>query len=104
VTIKSYAPNHLVYNVNSGKGGIIVFSEICYPGWTATVDGKDVELGRANYVLRALNVSAGKHEVVLDFHPKSIKVTDTIAYVAYGILIALLIVLAFISYRKKDKQ
>ncbi|MCR4774091.1 MAG: YfhO family protein [Prevotella sp.] len=104
VTIKSYAPNHLVYNVNSGKGGIIVFSEIYYPGWTATVDGKDVELGRANYVLRALNVSAGKHEVVLDFHPKSIKVTDTIAYVAYGILIALLIVLAFISYRKKDKQ
>jgi hypothetical protein len=44
VTLKSYEPNHLVYEANSDKGGVIVFSEIYYPEWTATVDGTPVEL------------------------------------------------------------
>ena len=87
VTIKAYEPNQLTYDVNSGKGGVIVFSEIYYPGWTATVDGEPAELGRVNYILRALSVKPGKHEVVLSFFPKSVKVTETIAYVAYGLLI-----------------
>ncbi|MFC2334830.1 MAG: YfhO family protein, partial [Prevotella sp.] len=73
ITLKVYEPNHLVYNVTSKNGGIIVFSEIYYPGWTATVDGVQAELGRANYILRALNVKPGKHEVVLDFHPASLR-------------------------------
>ncbi|MBO4720119.1 MAG: YfhO family protein [Prevotella sp.] len=87
VTIKAYEPNQLTYDVNSGKGGVVVFSEVYYPGWTATIDGEPAELGRVNYILRALNVKPGKHEVVLSFFPKSVKVTETIAYVAYGLLI-----------------
>ena len=87
VTIKSYQPNELVYQVNSGKGGVVVFSEIYYPGWTAKVDGKDATLGRVDYILRALNVKPGKHEVVLSFKPQSIKTTETIAYVSYILLI-----------------
>ena len=87
VTITAYEPNQVTYDVNSGKGGVVVFSEVYYPGWTATVDGEPAELGRVNYILRALNVKPGKHEVVLSFFPKSVKVTETIAYVAYGLLI-----------------
>src|SRR5574344_1192529 len=52
VKITGYKPNSLSYSVNSDKGGVIVFSEVYYPGWTATVDGQPVELGRVNYVLR----------------------------------------------------
>ena len=61
VKIISYEPNELKYDVNSNKGGVIVFSEIYYPGWTATIDGEPAELGRVNYILRALNVKPGKH-------------------------------------------
>ena len=104
VTIKSYEPNQLTYDVNSGKGGVVVFSEVYYPGWTATIDGEPAELGRVNYILRALNVKPGKHEVVLSFFPKSVKVTETIAYVAYGLLIFVAGCMYEWQRRKKKKE
>ena len=104
VTIKSYEPNQLTYDVNSGKGGVVVFSEIYYPGWTATIDGEPAELGRVDYILRALNVKPGKHEVVLSFFPKSVDTTETIAYLAYGILILVLAGAAFMAYRRRQKK
>ena len=104
VNIKAYEPNQLTYEVNSGKGGVIVFSEIYYPGWTATVDGEEQELGRVNYVLRALRVKPGKHEVVLSFFPKSIDRTETIAYSAYVVLLLILLYLGWSAYRRKVKR
>ena len=104
VDIKSYEPNQLTYEVNSGKGGIVVFSEVYYPGWTATIDGEPAELGRVNYILRALNVKPGKHEVVLSFFPKSVDTTETIAYTAYAILILVLAGAAFMAYRRKKNS
>ena len=103
VDIKSYEPNQLTYEVNSGKGGVVVFSEVYYPGWTATIDGEPAELGRVNYILRALNVKPGKHEVVLSFFPKSVDTTESIAYTAYAILILVLAGAAFMAYRRKQK-
>ena len=97
-------PNQLKYEVNSGKGGVIVFSEIYYPGWTATVDGEPVELGRVNYILRALNVKPGKHEVVLSFFPKSVDTTESVAYTAYGILILVILGAAFMAYRRRKEN
>ncbi len=102
VTIQDYAPNKITYEVNSNKGGIVVFSEIYYPGWTATVDGVEQELGRVNYVLRALQVKPGKHEVVLSFFPKSITRTETVAYIAYAILLLILLYLGWNVLRKRD--
>ena len=96
VTITSYEPNRLTYDVNSGKGGVIVFSEVYYPGWTATIDGEPAELGRVNYILRALQVKPGKHQIELSFFPKSVEVTETIAYVA---LVLLLLVLLYVVGR-----
>ena len=104
VTIKSYEPNKLVYDVHSTKGGVVVFSEIYYPGWTATVDGEEVELGRVNYILRALNVKPGNHTVELSFFPKSVDITETVAYVSYGILLIALLLLVYFEWKeKKDK-
>ena len=102
VKLTSYESNEAKYEVESDKGGLVVFSEVYYPGWTATIDGQPAEVGRANYVLRALNVPAGKHEVVFSFKPQSIQTTETIAYVALGVLI-LLIVAAIILNMKKKK-
>ncbi len=104
VRIKSYEPNQVSYEVESGKGGVIVFSEIYYPGWTATVDGVEQELGRVDYVLRALQVKPGKHEVVLSFFPKTITRTETIAYVALVILLLLVIGLAVQGWRKAKRS
>lgn len=104
VSITAYEPNQLKYDVNSGKGGVIVFSEIYYPGWTATVDGEPVELGRVNYILRAINVKPGKHEVVLSFFPKSVDTTESIAYIAYGILIIVILGALYMEYRRRRKS
>ncbi len=103
VTITSYEPNKLVYDVHSDKGGVVVFSEIYYPGWTATVDGEEVELGRVNYILRALNVKPGNHKVELSFFPKSVDITETVAYVAYGILLLVILFLIFMEWKKRKK-
>ena len=103
VKITAYEPNQLTYDVRSVTGGIVVFSEIFYPEWTATVDGKAVELGRVNYVLRALNADKGHHTVVLTFDPKSVKQTETVAYLSYGVLL-LVVLLGVYFKRKEDKK
>ena len=103
VKLTQYKPNNLTYEVKSSKGGIVVFSEVYYPGWTATIDGQKAELGRVDYILRALQVKPGTHKVVLDFHPSSLKMTETVAYVGYGIL-ALLIILGIVVEVRKNKK
>jgi hypothetical protein len=103
VTITSYEPNRLTYDVNSGKGGVLVFSDIYYPDWTATVDGEEVELGRVNYVLRALRLTPGSHEVTLRFFPKSIDVTETIAYIALFALLLAAICLGVMQFVRRRK-
>ena len=104
VTITSYEPNRLKYDVNTGKGGVLVFSEIYYPGWTATVDGQPAELGRANYILRAIHLQPGKHQVELAFFPKSVSVTETVAYIAFVLLLLIVVGIAFIEYRNRKKE
>ena len=85
--MKTYDANRLTYEINSPKGGVVVFSEIYYPGWQAFIDGREVEVGRADYILRALQVPAGKHEVVMTFDPVSLHTTETIAYIALALLL-----------------
>ena len=103
VKMTRYLPNNLTYEVKSNKGGVIVFSEIYYPGWTATIDGQPAELGRVDYILRALKVAPGSHKVVLDFHPSSLKKTETVAYIGYVVLLLLLLGGIVVEW-KKDKK
>lgn len=102
VSLQQYAPNDLKYTVESAKGGLVVFSEIYYPGWTVTIDGKPAELGRVNYVLRALKVPAGKHEVQMTFRPASITTTNTIAYIALLLVVALFAIAVWRNCRKTE--
>ena len=103
VKLTAYAPNQLTYEVKSAMGGVMVFSEIYYPEWTATVDGKPVEIGRADYVLRALKVDKGQHQVVLTFDPKSVKQTETVAYAAYVVLLLVVLFGLYAEWKRKQK-
>ncbi len=102
-TLTSYEPNELVYHIRSATGGIVVFSEIFYPGWTATVDGKDTPIARADYILRAMRLPAGEHEVILTFKPKSIRATEAVAYTGYALLVLALAGGIFYKIRRKKK-
>ena len=101
VTLKSYEPDRLVYDVKSTNGGVLVFSEIYYPGWTATIDGNDVPVGRVNYVLRALNMKPGNHKVELTFKPKTVVMTERIANTASAILVIILVAVTIAACRKR---
>lgn len=102
----TYAPNRLIYHAKTAKGGLAVFSEVYFPwGWDITVDGKPAEMGRVNYVLRAMQVPAGEHTIEFRFDPKSVRITETVAFVAVGILfvgMAILVAFGIVNARKKE--
>ena len=103
IRLTSYEPNQLVYETSSPQDGIVVFSEIYYPGWTATIDGKPADIVRADYILRAMNVPAGKHTIEMRFDPQSLHITEGIAYGAMALLLIGVIILIWI-YRKKYSE
>lgn len=79
----SYAPDRLTYHARTARGGVAAFSEVFFPwGWEATIDGKPAEIGRINYVLRAIKIPAGEHTVEMVFDPKSLHATTTVAYIS----------------------
>ncbi len=96
VTLTKYDANALEYEVVSPRGGVVVFSDIYYPGWQAWVDGEPVDVACADYILRAIKVDAGKHAVAFKFDPKSLHVTEA---VANGAMVVLLLVLLFVLGR-----
>ena len=97
----SYAPNRLSYRTHSAKGSVAVFSEIFFPwGWEATIDGNKADIGRVNYLLRAINIPAGDHEVVMTFDPKSLHSTDTLAKIS--IILIYLAIAAAIGFSIKN--
>ncbi len=103
VTLTAYEANSLTYEISSQKGGVVVFSEIYYPGWTCTIDGVKAEIARADYVLRAIRIPAGKHTVIMTFDPQTVHVTEAIAYGALAVLALLLIGFLFLAYTRSLK-
>ena len=104
IRLTSYEPNRLVYETENAKDGIAVFSEIYYPdGWQVTIDGQPAQLGRADYILRTMYVPAGKHTIEMRFDPKSLHVTEGIAYGALILLILGVIVSVWIARKKYSK-
>ena len=98
----SYQPNKLVYNYSAQANGVVVFSEIYYPhGWQAYIDGEKAPHFRANYVLRAMQVPAGKHQITFKFEPEVVKTGSSIA-LASSILLGLLILGGIVYKTKKD--
>lgn len=92
IEMTSYAPNELHYKYSAASERLAVFSEIYYPnGWHATVDGKPVDLIRADWTLRAALLPAGEHEVVMTFLPDSYRIGAAVSRVSSLLLILLVL-------------
>ncbi len=72
IELVSYLPNELKYKYSAGEDQLAIFSEIYYPaGWKSYIDGKESKHFRADYILRAMIVPAGNHEIRFSFEPAS---------------------------------
>lgn len=92
ITLESYKPNHLKYISNNANDGLAVFSEMYYgKGWNAFIDGKKVDHIRVDYVLRGLQIPAGKHSIEFKFEPQVIKTGSTITLISAVAMLLLLI-------------
>ena len=104
IRLTKYEPNELVYNTKASTEQLAVFSEIYYDkGWNAYLDGKAVPHLRANYVLRAMRVPAGDHQVVFKFEPKAYFTGEKISLASSSLVLILMAGALFLSFRKKDE-
>lgn len=105
IYMTSYSPNSVSYCVNTGAGGIGVFSEVYFPwGWKADIDGAPAEIARVNYVLRAMRLPAGAHTVTMTFDPESIHTTSAVAYACVSLIYLLLLSGIFATYMRTVKS
>ncbi len=102
ITLTSYKPNHLVYKSINANKGIAVFSEMYYKnGWNAYLDGELAPHFKANYVLRAMEVPAGKHNIVFKFQPKVVATGSMITLSASVVFLLLLFAALWYEFKKK---
>lgn len=105
IELKEYKPNYLKYTSNSSAEKLAVFSEIYYPiGWTATIDGKPVDILRANYVLRAMYVPAGTHTIEMKFDMPTYHTGEKISLICSIILLGGLLGVVLLSVVKKKNE
>ena len=101
IALTQYTPNRLTYDVTTTNGGIGVFSEVYFPwGWNATIDGQPAQLGRVDYILRALRIPAGQHQIVMTFDPQSIHTCSTIAYACVTLIYLLCLAGIFFTTKR----
>ena len=104
----TYAPDRLTYKATSRNGGVAVFSEVFFPwGWECTIDGEPAEIGRVDYLLRAVRIPAGEHAVEMTFRPASVRNTVAAArlsVIIIYILAAIAIVAALANPRGRKNE
>ncbi len=99
IRLQSYSPNQLVYDFESTENQLAVFSEVYYGpdlGWHATIDGQETEILRANYILRAIEIPAGQHTIVMEFRPGSYYWGENLSLISSLLCIGLL---GFVVFR-----
>ena len=98
IKLVDYDSDYLIYEVDAIKDELAIFSDVYYPkGWQVSIDGEPAVMIRANYILRALAIPTGTHNVEFRFEPQSIKTTDGIAYAA---LLIMLLTSVYLIYRR----
>jgi hypothetical protein len=92
IFLLDFKPPYIKYQSESTVNGLAVFSEIYYPkGWRAFIDGKEVPVLRANYVLRALEIPQGKHTIEFKFEPKPYVVGNKITFASSWVMLLVLL-------------
>lgn len=87
--VTEYEPNHMEVEASTGARGLLVLSEVYYPGWNAYVDGEKVDVRRADHLLRAVPVPAGEHTVELRYEPWTLRLGTAISLLTAAALVAL---------------
>lgn len=101
IYMTSYSPNTVSYRATVAADAIGVFSEVYFPwGWKATVDGAPVSLARVNYILRAMAIPAGTHNITMTFDPDSLHTTGAVAYACVSLIYLLVLLGAFVQARR----
>ena len=103
ITQQSFDNDEIVYASNSGANHVAVFSEVYYKDWRAYIDGKEVPIFKANYVLRALVVPAGKHTISFKFEPALFFLSKNISTISSWLLFALMLFCAVVTVKNINK-
>jgi hypothetical protein len=88
---RKYENGELDVDTNTTRNGYLVLSEVYYPGWRATIDGREVPVERADYLITALPLPAGKHHVTYRYDPISFKVGAACTAAACAAAIVMLV-------------
>ena len=105
IDLLQYRADELKFKTQSKTPQLAVFSEIYYPkGWKVFVDEKEVPYIKANYLLRAVYVPAGNHQIRMTFEPEVIQKGKMISFIAFGLFLLLSLGGVYFVYRKSDKR
>lgn len=92
IELISYQPNELKYRYSAGGERLVVFSDIYYPaGWKCFIDGAESSYFRADYVLRAMVIPGGEHEIRFSFEPSSYILGNRISLICSILLIIIIV-------------
>jgi hypothetical protein len=96
----------ITYASSAATPQFAVFSEIYYNrGWDAYIDGKKTEYAKVDYLLRGIELPAGKHTVEFRFEPKAYYMGNTISFWCMILIyIALLATIALSFKKSKEPQ
>lgn len=98
----SFDNDKIVYESNAAQNHVAVFSEIFYKDWKAIIDGKPADYFKADYVLRAMIVPAGKHTITFSFEPQVFFTSKIISQVTGWVLILLIIFCIYVELKRKQ--
>ena len=105
ISLRSYKPNHLIYESNSESASLAVFSEMYYEhGWNAYIDGILHPHFKVNYVLRAMELPSGRHKIEFKFEPEVIETGSKITIASSALLLLILLGGTIFTYRKSAKR
>jgi hypothetical protein len=103
--LKKYQADELEFTSQSKTPQLAVFSEIYYPkGWKMFIDDQEVPYIKANYLLRAVYVPAGKHSIKMIFAPEVIAKGKVISMISFGLFLLLSGLGIYFLYRKRAKR
>ena len=102
VNILHYYPNNIMLEVSAKENGFLVISNSFNIGWKAWIDGNSTEIMRANYIMQAIPVPKGLHNIVLKFEPSYLSFSLIFSFIAW--FIALLVLLGLTVYFLVSKK
>jgi uncharacterized membrane protein YfhO len=104
IKLTNYKANHLTYDYNGDTESFGVFSEIYYKDWNAYIDGELVDIHKVNYILRGVELPAGKHKVEFKFEPSVYFQGENISLIGCILLFGLLIFAGYKEFKPTTEE